>query len=81
MPAWLCFLPGSSVKFLIPQLETPWQSAEELGWKDRIAAKVDARDAYKFAPNGLKIVQVNIKNEGTFSLKKVSKIIAQNFQC
>jgi hypothetical protein len=49
---------GTVVKFLIPGLDTPWQKAEELGWKDRIAM-VDSRNTYQYAPNGLTIVKVS----------------------
>ena len=53
-PAWQCFVQGTAIKFLIPNLETPWQRAEELGWKDR-----NARDSYQYAPNGLTVVKVS----------------------
>eukprot|EP00095_Tigriopus_kingsejongensis_P007269 maker-scaffold144_size312663-snap-gene-1.11 protein:Tk07269 transcript:maker-scaffold144_size312663-snap-gene-1.11-mRNA-1 annotation:"unnamed protein product" len=36
-PAWQCFVSGTVIKFLIPTLETPWQTAEDLSWKDRLA--------------------------------------------
>ena len=34
------------------------QKAEELGWKDKLAMKVDARNPYRYAPNGLTVVKV-----------------------
>ena len=46
------------VKFLISGLDAPWQRVEDLAWKDKIALKIDARNTYKFAPNGLTIVKV-----------------------
>ena len=59
-PAWQCFVAGVSVRFLLPATDTPWQKVEELGWKDKIAMKVDSRNTYKYAPNGLTIVKVSI---------------------
>ena len=59
-PAWQCFVKGTAVKFVIPSLETPWQTAEELGWKDHIAMKVDSKNTYQYAPNGLAIVKVRL---------------------
>ena len=46
------------VQFLLPSTDTPWQKAEELGWKDRIAMKVDSRNPYQYAPNGLTLTKV-----------------------
>ena len=57
-PAWQCFVSGVSVKFLLPNTDTPWQKVEELGWKDKIAMKVDSRNPYRYAPNGLTVVKV-----------------------
>lgn len=57
-PAWQCFVAGVSVKFLLPSTDTPWQKVEELGWKDKIAMKVDSRNPYRYAPNGLTVVKV-----------------------
>ena len=57
-PAWQCFEPGVSVKFLLPNTDTPWQKVEELGWKDKIALKVDSRNPYRYAPNGLTVIKV-----------------------
>ena len=59
VPSWQCFLPGSRIRFLLPNTNTPWQKAEELGWKDKIALKVDSRNPYQFAPNGLTVLKVN----------------------
>ena len=58
VPSWQCFLPGSRIRFLLPNTNTPWQKAEELGWKDKIALKVDSRNPYQFAPNGLTVLKV-----------------------
>ena len=58
-PAWQCFVAGVSVKFLLPSTDTPWQKVEELGWKDKIAMKVDSRNPYRYAPNGLTVVKVS----------------------
>ena len=49
---------GVQVQFLLPSTDTPWQKAEELGWKDRIAMKVDSRNPYQYAPNGLTLTKV-----------------------
>ncbi len=49
---------GVQVQFLLPSTDTPWQKAEELGWKDRIAMKVDSRNPYQYAPNGLQLTKV-----------------------
>ena len=57
-PAWQCFVAGTLIRFLIPSLETPWQRAEDLGWKDRLAMKVDAKNTYQYAPNGLVVMKV-----------------------
>ena len=54
-----CFVAGVSVKFLLPGTDTPWQKVEELGWKDKIAMKVDSRNPYRYAPNGLTVVKVS----------------------
>ena len=59
-PAWQCFVSGVHVKFLLPNTETPWQKVEELGWKDKIALKVDSRNPYRYAPNGLSVVKVSL---------------------
>ena len=59
VPVWQCFLVGASVKFLIPSLETPWQSPEELAAKDAKALEIDPRNEFKYAPNGLTIVKVS----------------------
>ena len=58
VPSWQCFLAGSKIRFLLPNTNTPWQKAEELGWKDKIALKVDSRSPYQFAPNGLSVLKV-----------------------
>ena len=47
------------LQFLIPSLETPWQSPEELAAKDAKALEVDPRNEFKYAPNGLTIVKVS----------------------
>ena len=57
-PTWQCFMPGSKIRFLLPNTNTPWQKAEELAWKDRLASKVDSRNAYQYAPNGLSVLKV-----------------------
>jgi hypothetical protein len=59
-PAWQCFISGTLIRFLLPNTETPWQKAEELGWKDHIALKVDSRNPYQYAPHGLTIVKVRL---------------------
>ena len=59
-PAWQCFVSGVCVKFLLPNTDTPWQKVEELGWKDKIALKVDSRNPYRYAPNGLSVVKVSM---------------------
>ena len=65
------------IRFLLPSTDTPWQKAEELGLKDKLAMKVgtltlmidngmicfeqvDARNPYRYAPNGLTVVKVGI---------------------
>ncbi len=53
MPVWQCFLPGCKVKFLLPDTDAPWQTAEELAWKDRVAI-----NSYQYAPHGLTLIQV-----------------------
>ena len=58
-PSWQCFVAGTLVRFLLPSTDTPWQKAEELGWKDKIAMKVDSRNPYRYAPNGLSVVKVS----------------------
>lgn len=60
IPAWQCFMSGSQVRFLLPATDTPWQKAEELGWKDRLALKVDSRNPYQYAPNGLVLTKVDV---------------------
>ena len=76
-PAWQCFVDGVMIRFLLPSTDTPWQKAEELGLKDKLAMKVgtltlmidngmicfeqvDARNPYRYAPNGLTVVKVGI---------------------
>ena len=59
-PVWQCFQLGCRVKFLLPNTEAPWQKAEELAWKDHYAMKVDARNSYQYAPNGLVLVSVRL---------------------
>ena len=59
-PAWQCFQVGCRIKFLLPNTDAPWQKAEELAWKDAMAMKVDARNSYQYAPNGLVLIQVSI---------------------
>ena len=39
-PAWQCFVDGVMIRFLLPSTDTPWQKAEELGLKDKLAMKV-----------------------------------------
>ena len=56
---WQCFQVGTRIKFLLPNTDAPWQKAEELAWKDRVAMTVDARNSYQYAPNGLVLIQVN----------------------
>jgi hypothetical protein len=57
---WQSFLSGTLIKFLLPNTDTPWQKAEELGWKDHIAMKVDSRNPYQYAPHGLTVVKVSL---------------------
>jgi len=59
-PSWQCFVAGVMVRFLLPSTDTPWQKAEELGWKDKIAMKVDSRNPYRYAPNGLTVVKIDV---------------------
>ena len=59
---------GVSVKFLLPGTDTPWQKVEELGWKDKIALKVDSRNPYRYAPNGLTVTKVNIEHDTRLEL-------------
>jgi len=59
IPVWQCFMSGVQVRFLLPSTDTPWQKAEELGWKDKLALKVDSRNPYQYAPNGLKLVKMD----------------------
>ena len=59
-PVWQCFQLGCRIKFLLPNTEAPWQKAEDLAWKDHVAMKVDARNSYQYAPNGLVLVQVSM---------------------
>ncbi len=70
------FLQGTMIRFVIPNLDTPWQKAEDLGWKDRIAMKGDSGNAYQYAPNGLVIVKVSLRvrqtMRGESALKKKS---------
>jgi hypothetical protein len=54
---------GVQVQFLLPSTDTPWQKAEELGWKDRIAMKVDSRNPYQYAPNGLQLTKVKTSHK------------------
>jgi hypothetical protein len=58
-PVWQCFQVGCRVKFLLPNTDAPWQKAEELAWKDHVAMKIDQRNSYQYAPNGLVLVQVH----------------------
>lgn len=48
------------VRFLLPSTDTPWQKTEELGWKDKIAMKVDSRNSYQYAPNGLTVIKLDV---------------------
>ena len=57
-PVWQCFQIGCRIKFLLANTDAPWQKAEELAWKDHMAMKIDARNSYQYAPNGLVLVQV-----------------------
>ena len=57
-PVWQCFHIGTRIKFLLANTDAPWQKAEELAWKDHVAMKIDARNSYQYAPNGLVLVQV-----------------------
>jgi len=59
-PAWQCFVDGVMIRFLLPSTDTPWQKAEELGLKDKLAMKVDARNPYRYAPNGLTVVKIDV---------------------
>ncbi|CAB4068832.1 HBP1 [Lepeophtheirus salmonis] len=61
-PIWQCFVGGTLVKFLIPNIETPWQTVEDLNWKDRLALKVDSKNSYQYAPDGLTIVKMDVIN-------------------
>ena len=63
-----CFVAGVSVKFLLPGTDTPWQKVEELGWKDKIALKVDSRNPYRYAPNGLTVTKVSIEHDTRLEL-------------
>ena len=76
-PAWQCFVAGVSVKFLLPNTDTPWQKVEELGWKDKIAMKVDSRNPYRYAPNGLTVIKVGYENK--YSTHKYSTLTIQGF--
>ena len=78
-PAWQCFVSGVSVKFLLPSTDTPWQKVEELGWKDKIAMKVDSRNPYRYAPNGLTVVKVSpaISNNGKGSFSRVGDVVSR----
>ena len=68
-PVWQCFQVGCRIKFLLPNTAAPWQKAEELAWKDHVAMKVDARNSYQYAPNGLILLQVsgNVGNRAILS--------------
>ena len=57
-PVWQCFQLGCRIRFLLPNTETPWQKAEVLALKDHEAMKIDSRNSYQYAPNGLVLVQV-----------------------
>ena len=50
---------GCRIKFLLPTTDAPWQNVQELAWKDHVAMKIDARNSYQYAPNGLVLVQVS----------------------
>ena len=58
-PVWQCFQIGTRIKFLLANTDAPWQKAEELAWKDHVAMKIDSRNSYQYAPNGLVLVQVS----------------------
>ena len=58
------------MKFLLPGTDTPWQKVEELGWKDKIAMKVDSRNPYRYAPNGLTVVKVSLARSGEIFLTR-----------
>lgn len=60
MPVWQCFMPGTQVRFLLPGTDTPWQKAEELGKKDKIALEADAQNPYQYAPNGLVLLEYDL---------------------
>lgn len=62
-PVWQCFQVGCRIKFLLPNTAAPWQKAEELAWKDHVAMKVDARNSYQYAPNGLILLQADESSE------------------
>ena len=47
-PAWQCFVDGVMIRFLLPSTDTPWQKAEELGLKDKLAMKVRRRIGTKY---------------------------------
>jgi len=59
-PAWQCFVDGVMIRFILPSTDTPWQKAEELGLKDKLAMKVDTRNPYRYAPNGLSVVKIDV---------------------
>jgi len=59
-PVWQCFVSGVLVRFLLPSTDTPWQKSEGLGWKDKIAMKVDSRNPYHYAPFGLTVVKIDV---------------------
>jgi len=58
-PVWQCFQLGCRIRFLLPNTETPWQKAEVLALKDHEAMKIDSRNSYQYAPNGLVLVQAD----------------------
>jgi len=65
-PVWQCFQIGTRIKFLLANTDAPWQKAEELAWKDHVAMKIDSRNSYQYAPNGLVLVQVSDLTEKYF---------------
>lgn len=62
---------GCRIKFLLANTEAPWQKAEELAWKDHLAMKIDSRNSYQYAPNGLVLVQAD-------DLSKISNIAQED---
>ena len=75
-PVWQCFQLGCRIRFLLPNTETPWQKAEVLALKDHEAMKIDSRNSYQYAPNGLVLVQVrNMYTSGQSIMSQLLKVI------